>query len=847
MIIKKIACFSIISAIILNSGLFAFANETENLDIITVNSDELLYSEQLKLSEGLSYTRNIYNHQNYGNEYEYILEYFPSSDTALGFATNKYLYQTAELKDMAAYNYPDENFVAGINADFFNMSTGVPESAFIKDYEIYTTDRDSFCLALTDEGRYFFDKPQIKIVLRPETGYEISIAHLNKEFSEYGVYLYNSRYSETTHITRNYSSAVLLPYDDVRTAEELIDMMENEEIKSMYTSVSELSDENLINDFYKYLEEESGYTYINGKFYAICNVIPTIGNSEQLVVYSSDGDCKNSEIPQNAYLICADNTSYGYIPRDMKPGDTYELEITGNEVFHNVVNAIGVGDIIVNNGEVITSDRLSHYSSLQPRSAVGIKEDGTLIFYAVDGGRNKKSAGLKLADLAEKMKSFDCIYAANLDGGGSTAVNAFRPGTEGALTVNSPSNGSIRKISNGFIFTNNYEKSEFPYSAHVYSDSIITYSDWLIEIPEPVISDSNGFAYVVPEDSEPPEVSFFTKNDTSIIADGILYPSGAVGEIEVFSTVNGMLSENPAFSVFTINAPDTIKLTADKLEIAPFETVSLDVSAKYKKLDVISDHGSYVWSVKTADEEYASGLNGKVENGVFYPFTYGTEYTLTASRGDASDSINIYVYKYPFEDIENHWAVKEIYNLAKKGVVNGYPDDFTGLFYYLPQKNYSRYEFSVMLDRMTDIGDDITVPERTSDEAKTVLCTSDFDEIPDWAYESVYKLFVAGYLGEIMKSDDNGMAAFKGSDAIVRADVMNVLGRLCQEAPEDYEITAFSDITDTQIANTYIRNCLYNGIFSGYDDMTLKPYGLLSRAEAAAVFVRLDNLISEEK
>ena len=45
------------------------------------------------------------------------------------------------------------------------MSTGVPESAVIKGYELYTTDRDSFCLALTDEGENFFAKPSVKLEL----------------------------------------------------------------------------------------------------------------------------------------------------------------------------------------------------------------------------------------------------------------------------------------------------------------------------------------------------------------------------------------------------------------------------------------------------------------------------------------------------------------------------------------------------------------------------------------------------------------------------------------------------------------------------------------------------------
>ena len=842
---RKIASVIVLASLILNVSIYTYADA----DVASVVDDsniekEILYNDKLILSDGLSYIRNIYYHNQYGNEREYILEYSPYSSTKLNFDCNEYLYKTSRINDMANFNHPDENIVAGINADFFNMSTGVPESAFIKNYEIYTTDRDTFCLALTSDGRYFFDKPQINIKIYNENDTEISIAHLNKEFSEYALYLYNARYSTTTHIKDKYSSAVLVAFDDVKDVEELLLDMN---LTDLYTAYNLLEDKTTYSDFHKAVEASTGYEYIAGKFYMLTDVLPQIGTEQNLVVKESFKDCSNTEIPINGYLLCGDNRSYGYIPAGMKAGDTLRIVISGNETYANVSDAIGVGDIIVNNGEIIDSTRLSHYANLEPRSAVGIKEDGTLVFYATDGRQKNKSAGLKLLDLARVMKSLGCVYAANLDGGGSTAVSAFRPGTSGVATVSNPSGSSERKISNCFVFTNEEERNGYPYSAHVYKDYIVTFNDWLVEIPEYVISDSNGFAYIPAEDDVLPQVDFYTTDGTSQIFDGVIYPSGMLGEIDVYSSVNGMLPEYPAFSVYTISAPDTINLKAEKTQIAPFETIKLEVSSKYRNIDVISGNQSYIWSVKSADEMYATGLNGNVSDGIFYPFKDGVEYNISASRGDALDSVTIYVDAYPFADIKEHWAVKEIYQLAKSGVVNGYPGENENEFLYLPQRNYSRYEFCVMLDRITDIGDDLLVPEKISDEAKAVLCVSDFDDIPDWAYESVYKLFVTGYLGEIIKSDGMGGGAFKGSDFIIRADVMNVIGKLCDSAPDDYNAGIYCDLPDYLYSDTEIKNCLYSGIFSGYEDMTVRPWNNLTRAEAAAVFVRLNNYISDKK
>ena len=801
---------------------------------VSSDGSELLYSESSTLSDGLEYTRNLYYHPQNGNQREYILEYAPNDSTRLVFGGNEYLYSAAVIKNIAGYECPEDNFIAGINADFFNMSTGVPASAFIRDYELYTTDRDNFCLVVTDDGKYFIDKPSVKLSLTDANGGVLEVSNLNKEFSVYALYMYNSRYSSKTHISDSYSEAVLLPYDVVMSKTELVDFISEKNL------LHELDDENSEN-YIKSLEKFSGFKHINGRFYHITGIFPSIGYSEKVVVSRVSSNCKNTEIPKYAYLLCGATSSCAWIVDNLKAGDTFEFFVSGNSAFENVINAIGVGTVIVKNSEVVEDTSISHYSSLQPRSAVGIKADGSLVFYAVDGRQKNTSAGLKLTDLSEKMISLGCIYAANLDGGGSTAVLASRPGIDNAQTVNRPSGGSERRIANAFLFVNDKEKGETPKSVHYYDDSIITFHDWLIKLPEPVISDENGYSY---ENKENISINYFTYDGKSYISDGILYPNGVMGRLDVFASLNGTTPDTPAFSVFTVDAPDKIILKADKTELAPYETAVLDISALYKNLNVISGFQSFVWSVKASCEEYASSNFGKVENGIFYPFAKGEEYTITASRGGASESITVKVDAYPFSDIEGHWAVKEIYKLAKEGVVNGYPDDQTGAFVYLPQRNYSRYEFCAMLERITGIGGELEIPDNPYTRPN-FLGFADAVSVPDWAYPSVYKLSTYGLLNGIMQTNEYGNSVFNGADYITRADVMTVIGMLCETAPSDYSTDMYFDLDETQMKNQYIKNCLYAGIFSGYEDMSLKPMGLLTRAEAAAVFVRLDKYLSE--
>jgi exopolysaccharide biosynthesis protein len=60
-----------------------------------------------------------------------------------------------------------------------------------------------------------------------------------------------------------------------------------------------------------------------------------------------------------------------------------------------------------------------------PRTAVGIRADGTWVFVVVDGRRPTISVGMTLSELAQLMKSLGCKDALNLDGGGSSTLYLY--------------------------------------------------------------------------------------------------------------------------------------------------------------------------------------------------------------------------------------------------------------------------------------------------------------------------------------------------------------------------------------------------------------------------------------
>ncbi len=110
-----------------------------------------------------------------------------------------------------------------------------------------------------------------------------------------------------------------------------------------------------------------------------------------------------------------------------------ELNADAKEIMKTVNSSMPATYPIVRNGvNVATSagptssiGQLSFTERAQ-RTALGVKEDGTFVYF-VSSGRNYNSgdgAGLKISEVADAMVELGCKYAVNLDGGGSSTMIA---------------------------------------------------------------------------------------------------------------------------------------------------------------------------------------------------------------------------------------------------------------------------------------------------------------------------------------------------------------------------------------------------------------------------------------
>jgi len=107
----------------------------------------------------------------------------------------------------------------------------------------------------------------------------------------------------------------------------------------------------------------------------------------------------------------------------------------------NVFDAVGGSPMLLRDGKATS---ICSTCARQPRTAVGVTADGTILLVVVDG-RSRRSAGVTLGGLRGIMRDLGAVTALNLDGGGSSEMVV-----DGEV-VNDPSDGHERHITNAIL------------------------------------------------------------------------------------------------------------------------------------------------------------------------------------------------------------------------------------------------------------------------------------------------------------------------------------------------------------------------------------------------------------
>lgn len=98
---------------------------------------------------------------------------------------------------------------------------------------------------------------------------------------------------------------------------------------------------------------------------------------------------------------------------------TLTKESASSAIEHGIKNAVSFGPFLIVNGEPAKFKKGGGYG-LRPRTAVGQRKDGTVLFVVIDGN-SYGTEGIDMEELTDIFIRYGAYNAANLDGGGSSS------------------------------------------------------------------------------------------------------------------------------------------------------------------------------------------------------------------------------------------------------------------------------------------------------------------------------------------------------------------------------------------------------------------------------------------
>lgn len=128
----------------------------------------------------------------------------------------------------------------------------------------------------------------------------------------------------------------------------------------------------------------------------------------------------------------------------------------GNGKEFHANQAVGGGPVLIREGRInVTAEQEGFGGShvlRHPRSAIGYKDEHTLVIMVVDG-RQPASAGVTLTELADLMLSAGAVEAVNLDGGGSSALVAANEVVNVPADIPGGDRNSLRKNASALVLS----------------------------------------------------------------------------------------------------------------------------------------------------------------------------------------------------------------------------------------------------------------------------------------------------------------------------------------------------------------------------------------------------------
>lgn len=811
-------------------------------------TNDVSYIKKLTYSGVASLTQTNGNYTTGGKTYaarSFALQASPKH-VSIGVANGSYVYGKDTLSDMVAkYDKDGLSVIGALNGDFFDTALGFPLGLQVDGGRIYATNsayesdgdiaKGRTTIGFKEDGSVVFGVPEIELSVTIND-YRFSLTRVNshpnyvKEWGWQPVILLTSDYAQKTFWTagKAYDVIVLRADGDLSIGDDTTCHFD-----SFLQGVTD------------------PITIEKDKFYIVAPTDYFVGFVP----------------PEPDELPTPEDIANGAVPEINDLSYVSVTEKTGK--WNDVVSAVCGGNTLVRDGQIVspsTYDSSVKYP-VTSRTAFGVKADGTYVFYVTD------ISGMRLDGVAQAMLDMGCVYAVNLDGGGSTTLLANEG--DGLKLKNKPRDGSQRRISNGILilsretapsviedfeadmtFTDNYSgtnvvtattSTAMPYTGRkaLSLEYVLSGvgSSVFADFEPKNIKDLDMLSVAVNTGGAPLTVSARLKN-----ADGIFTrPLEGTGDGYVRSQINvSDADELVGFEVsFKTAAKNLGTVYIDRVagwrgyalddKTAPTLTVTktdtaLNVSATKPLMFVPVDStaaeirvngGETLFATSAALSDYPNDRVNRAEiYGVDVLGNRSVKYSVFTSGG--------YTSPLPFADMQDgKWDSLFIRYCFENGIINGFSEN--GQLLYKGSQNVTRAQFCLMIvsQKKLDI----------NKYAGVSLPYEDAAEIPAWALPYVRAAYAEGIMTG--SKTQTGVKFYPNND-ITRAEAASALDRLMVKDTRLSVAAGYKDDADIGAwAKTSVREVTTQGLFEGDKDGNFYPNRNLTRSEAAVLMSKL--------
>ncbi len=710
---------------------------------------DLIDGHDTYLGAGMELSKGVYWT---GSDYqtENYIEYSPDSAVRPVVVSGSKLTNYGNFTSMAnLLEREGKHVIAGINGDYYVVANNEPLGIVVQDGELWSSDAGHWGIGFDRDGVAEFGKPALEIRARID-GQDFSLAAVNKTRNTGEAVLYTDRYAAAT---KNKGDGLDL--------------------------VCSLSGAPAINSALNLKLEE------------------TLTKGGAVTIPAGKAILSISVEAPEALRAAAEA---------LTPGAEIQITISASAQWAKVDYAIGSLYKLVTNG-VVEKDLPA---GAAPRSAVGKKADGSLVFYTIDGRQKGHSAGVSVPTLAQRMVEMGCVEASIMDGGGSTSLNAIYIGENSVSQINKPSEGTQRSVSNYIMLVTEAQPTGtatrlalYPLSTNVLSGATTSFAL--------KAADENGYPAKIES-----EVTLGVTEGLGTITSNGGFTAGKEGKGTLTAGGEGLVPA--AVQINVVQTPDSITVSNEAnnaavsaLNVSTGSVTKLTAAAIKNHLNLISQDTCFTWSV-------SGGVGSIDENGSFTAGDKDATGSISIQAGDKTVSIPVTVVNpEKFDDVKKgDWFYEAVTKISDKGIMNG-----VGGRSFAPAADASRGMVVTVLYRLAGSPEPTTTLKFTD-----VPADSWYAKAITWAAE---KGIAEGYGGK-----------FDPEAPVTREQLAALLYRNADSPETSGGLSGFADAAKvSEWALKPLSWAVEKNLVNGLPGDLLAPGEKATRAQIAAILERI--------